>query len=52
MSCGTDSALAVTQPPRAIAEPPVFARARAVARYSYPAVGRAFGTLYARILGQ
>jgi len=27
-------------------------RARAVAQYSYPAVGRAFGAVYARILGQ
>jgi glycosyltransferase involved in cell wall biosynthesis len=27
-------------------------RARAVACYSYPAVGRAFGAIYARILGQ
>lgn len=27
-------------------------RARAVATYSYPAVGRAFGTVYTRILGQ
>ncbi|AMR28840.1 hypothetical protein A0257_18220 [Hymenobacter psoromatis] len=27
-------------------------RARAVAKFSYPAVGRAFGTVYARILGQ
>ncbi|RZK45563.1 MAG: glycosyltransferase, partial [Hymenobacter sp.] len=27
-------------------------RARAVAHYSYPAVGRAFGAVYARILGQ
>jgi len=27
-------------------------RARAVAKYSYPAVGQAFGAVYARILGQ